>query len=239
MIFPECGVGREYWLCAVFRLSEFNRRRITFKDSVSLYVMSIAVSKMVFSSYLYIVAAALLFFVAFSTGCKKGYAPKPYGYPRIERDSVSYVAFCTDGFPVLFDIPSGTLPLLRSGSASSVWLDIHYPMYRATLYCTYIPVGASGMSDELAKATEFVYLHASKASSIDAVSFEGENASATIYRLYGKVATPIQFVADDGSRFLLRGALYFDSEVEPDSVAPVVDYIEGDVKHLVESLKFR
>jgi len=196
--------------------------------------------KRVYIPVFFAVAAALTFSAFLLCGCKREYAPKPYGFPRIDRDSVTYVSFAQSDFPLKFDIPSDARAELRRNETSSVWIDISYPEYAATLYCTYIPLNGTGAAaEQRAKATEFVYLHASRASSIEAVSFEGEEIAATIYRLYGKVATPVQFVADDGNAFLLRGAFYFNYDVEPDSVAPVVQYVEEDVRRLVESLKLR
>lgn len=185
------------------------------------------------------VAGGLFLLVFLFAGCKKGYVPKPYGYPRIERDTASYRLFNSPEFPLQFDIAAEADAVLRGNATSAVWLDISYPDYGATLYCTYLPVSGKDIDEELSKATEFVYLHAAKASSIEAVSFEGEGVSASLYRLYGNVATPIQFIAENNSCFLLRGALYFDFEVDPDSVAPIVDYLEDDVRRLVETLKQR
>lgn len=185
------------------------------------------------------VAGVFFLIVSLFAGCRKGYVPKPYGYPRIERDTASYRLFNSPEFPLQFDMAAGAEAVLRGNRTSAVWLDISYPEYGATLYCTYLPVSGKDIEVERSKATEFVYLHAAKASSIEAVSFEGDGVSASLYRLYGKVATPIQFIAEDDSSFLLRGALYFNFEVEPDSVAPIVDYLEDDVCRLVETLKQR
>lgn len=185
------------------------------------------------------VAVFLTLAVPFS-GCRRKYAPKPYGYPRIERGSAAYLPFDTAAFPLKFDISSSaTVAGLRKNKTSSVWINILYPRYSATLYCTCLPLGRGDAGGERARATELVYLHAAKASSIEAVSYEGENVSATIYRLYGNVATPVQFVADDGENFLLRGAFYFNTEVNPDSVAPVVEYAEEDIRRLVETLELK
>lgn len=179
----------------------------------------------------FIVPAVLL------AACGRKYAPKPYGYPRIERDSVVYMPYDSDMFPLAFDLPSDAVVDVNRGEASSVWINISYPEYGATLYCTYLPLRKRDAGAERAKAADLVYLHASKATSIDASSFEGGEVSATVYRLYGNVATPVQFVADDGDGFLMRGALYFNMAVEPDSVAPVVDFVENDVRRLLETLK--
>lgn len=59
----------------------------------------------------------------------------------------------------------------------------------------------------------------------------------TIYR--GQAATPLRLVVTDSTAYLFRGALYFDTPVRRDSVAPVVDYITDDVVRLIETLQLR
>ena len=41
----------------------------------------------------------------------------------------------------------------------------------------------------------------------------------------------------DSAAYLFRGALYFDTPVRGDSVAPVVGYIADDVAHMIETLQ--
>ena len=60
---------------------------------------------------------------------------------------------------------------------------------------------------------------------------------AVLYNLSGQAATPLQFVVTDSAAYLFRGALYFDTPVRRDSVAPIVDYITDDVVRLIETLQ--
>ena len=50
---------------------------------------------------------------------------------------------------------------------------------------------------------------------------------------------PLQFVVTDSTRYLLRGALYFDESGKSDSIAPVIDYLSDDIIHLIESIETR
>ena len=63
------------------------------------------------------------------------------------------------------------------------------------------------------------------------------NLYATLYQLQGNTATPIQFTITDSSKYLFRGALYFDFPIRNDSIAPVLDYLKSDIIHLIETFK--
>ena len=53
------------------------------------------------------------------------------------------------------------------------------------------------------------------------------------------MASTCQFWLTDSSRHFLRGALYLNHTPNNDSLAPVIDYIQTDIEHLVETLRWR
>lgn len=85
-----------------------------------------------------------------------------------------------------------------------------------------------------------VYEHSTIASSIDEtpVYKEGKEAGM-VFSLKGPVATPYQFFLTDTSDHFLRGALYFNSRPNPDSIAPVLEYIERDLDTVIMSVEWQ
>ena len=62
----------------------------------------------------------------------------------------------------------------------------------------------------------------------------------TVYHLKGnKVATTCQFWATDSVHHYLRGALFINRTPNNDSLAPVLNYIQEDIEHLMETLRWR
>ena len=47
----------------------------------------------------------------------------------------------------------------------------------------------------------------------------------------------LQFYLTDSTNHFLRGALYFNTEVN-DSIAPVSIFLKDDIKHLIESFRW-
>mgnify|MGYP003300928618 FL=1 len=60
-----------------------------------------------------------------------------------------------------------------------------------------------------------------------------------LYELKGNTASNVQFVVSDSVTHFLRGALYFNSNPNKDSIAPVVNYINEDIIRLVETLRWK
>ena len=62
----------------------------------------------------------------------------------------------------------------------------------------------------------------------------------TTYHLKGQnVASTYQFWLTDSTSHFLRGALYIDVTPNNDSLAPVLTYLQEDIDHLIESVRWR
>jgi gliding motility-associated lipoprotein GldD len=71
------------------------------------------------------------------------------------------------------------------------------------------------------------------------ISNSREKVYGILYDLKGNTATAVQFYVTDSTRHYLRGSLYFESEPNADSLAPVIDFFRDDVVHLIETLKWK
>lgn len=59
------------------------------------------------------------------------------------------------------------------------------------------------------------------------------------FTLTGSVATANQFFVTDTIKHFLRGALYFDATPNEDSLAPMTRFLVEDLKHLINTLRWR
>jgi gliding motility-associated lipoprotein GldD len=55
----------------------------------------------------------------------------------------------------------------------------------------------------------------------------------------GNAATSRQFYVTDSVHHFLRGALYFNSAPNADSLSIVNDFLETDMRHMIETLKWK
>lgn len=176
------------------------------------------------------------------TSCNnENYTPKPRAYFRIELPQKTYQSFDTI-FPYSFEYPAYAVTIRDNKSnAEKYWLNIHFPTFNATIHLTYKPV-KNNLDSLIESSRKFVDKHISKASSIKEKSFENADNKiySIVYNIKGNdVASPYQFFVTDKTKHFLRGALYFNMEPKNDSMAPVIEFIEKDIDHLISTLKWK
>lgn len=184
----------------------------------------------------------ILFFliVAMSLFACGEYTPKPGAYPRIDKICGTSKEFHFPQFS--FDYSDiAEIQEQKKEQEGELWFNIFYPAYRVTIYCTYIQTNEKALSQALEASYQLAYNHVGKSEGIAQTLYTDSlhSKSGIIYDIKGSVATPVQFyITDDNSNFL-RGSLYFDQEVNIDSVTPVIQYVREDIIGLMESLRWK
>ena len=59
------------------------------------------------------------------------------------------------------------------------------------------------------------------------------------FSLSGNTATANQFFLTDSVNHFLRGALYFDTTPNEDSLGIVNDFLKQDIRHLINTLRWK
>jgi gliding motility-associated lipoprotein GldD len=190
-------------------------------------------------------AFAFLFAVTMFCGCSEVAVPKPKGYFRIDLPSKSYLPFNATGqfknIPLRFEYPAyGNLSGLNANPSEPGWFNIEFPRFKARIYLTYKDVKGDLPALIEQTYTMNVKNHITKADAIDElpVSDTVNRIFGILYDLKGNTATSVQFYVTDSISHYLRGSLYFESEPNADSLAPVIDFFRKDVIHLIETLKW-
>ena len=124
-----------------------------------------------------------------------------------------------------------------------VWLDINYPQWNGVVFLTYRSLRSpDSLRSQVDESLRFLEQHYQVASGIEEQGYEDSehDVYGTVYYLKGsKVASTCQFWLTDSTHHFLRGALYLNVTPNNDSLAPVIDYIQADIEHLVETLRWR
>ena len=121
------------------------------------------------------------------------------------------------------------------------WINVDIPGLNGKIYLSYKVVGRQNNLNKLIDdAFKLTYKHTYKASSIDEEEIRTPNrVYGLLYDVGGNAASAKQFyVTDSGSHFL-RGALYFYAAPNADSLAPVHKFLQEDIWHLVNTLKWK
>jgi len=191
------------------------------------------------SSLTYISVFVILGSIIFGA-CKRDYTPKPRGYFRIDLPEKNYSSFDTT-FPYKFDYPSYTKIVEdKSKSSEKYWINIEYPELNGKIHISYKNVN-NNISQILEDTRKLAYKHTIKAEAINEKMYikPEKHVYGILYEIEGNAASSVQFFLTDSTEHYLRGALYFNTEPNKDSLAPVLNFIKEDIIRLIESFEWK
>lgn len=180
--------------------------------------------------YLSLILILLLLF-----SCKEETIPKPKGYLKLEYPKQNYKK-TTLNCPFSFEIPKKT----KLWSNDKCWIKINYPKLNATIDITYLPV-KNNLKRLFMEAEKLTTKHSIKADKISFIPYidKTNHVYGKMSNVTGNAASPLQFHVTDSTRHFLTGAVYFNVEPNYDSVLPAIHYIEKDLVHLIETLRWK
>ena len=127
-----------------------------------------------------------------------------------------------------------------STTENPYWINIDFPKFNARIYVSYKAIGKNSFDKLRDDAFKMTFKHTSKASSIDQTPIQTTNGIGGMYfSVGGNAATAHQFFVTDTTRNFLRGALYFDTAPNEDSLKPVNDFLQEDMVHLINTFRWR
>jgi gliding motility-associated lipoprotein GldD len=173
--------------------------------------------------------------------CQQDYSPKPLGYNRLFLPTPSYTSL-PDTLPYTFEY-SIHAKLLDDSSAISerFWIEIYYPELKANVHITYKTIKSMQLLKEfLDDSYKLTTKHQITAYAInEVISKTPSGKTAVIAELEGEVPSQFQFTITDSSKNFLRGALYFNTKVANDSLAPAIEYMKKDIMHMINTLEWK
>lgn len=171
-----------------------------------------------------------------TTACNDNVLPKPTGYLRLTHKEVVYRKTTTT-CPFEFEF-NNTTKFLKN---EKCWIKIKYPKLKATIDITYRPI-KNNLRELLLEAQKLTTKHTVKADDIS-ISPLFENKKEKVYGkisdVIGNAASPLQFQITDSTKHFITGAVYFNVSPNYDSIYPSIRYIEKDIKHIIETTKWK
>ncbi|HJW29365.1 MAG TPA: hypothetical protein VJ508_08935 [Saprospiraceae bacterium] len=177
--------------------------------------------------------------VVLLSGCSHDLpTPKPRAYPRVEYPKHEFQEFQSADCPFTFQFPKYATVEMRQDHPC--WFDLHLEAFNARLHCSYLPVKNREDFDGLVRDA---YTIADKinerANYMEDSRISNPNGVGGIQlKFTGPAASPLHFFLSDTTQHFFKASLYFEAKVRPDSLAPIVKFVEEDINHLVESFKW-
>jgi gliding motility-associated lipoprotein GldD len=176
------------------------------------------------------------------TACNRDYLPKPLGFNKIILPPHEYHSL-PDSLPYTFEY-SKHAKLLKDTSSirEKDWIEIYYPSLKANIHVTYKDINHNQklLKEFLNDAYTLTTKHQVKAYAInESISKTPSGKTAVIAELEGEVPSQFQVTITDSSENFLRAALYFNTKVANDSLAPAIEFMKRDMMHLVNTLEWK
>lgn len=189
------------------------------------------------SRYIILILTVLL------SACKQTTQPKPYAYFRITLPEHQYSKTDTLG-PYSTELSKYCIAGKTDNKFSTdtdEWFDLYYPTMNATIHLSYKKISHRQLRQITEESRDLAYKHTIRADAITESFFANDSAKiyCILYKMTGNAASQAQFFATDSVRNFLRGALYFNHTPNADSIAPVAEYVQQDMIHLIETLNWK
>lgn len=182
-----------------------------------------------------------IFLSALCVSCTE-YTPKPRGYFRIEPPVPSYNALPEElDLPYTFHLSHWAEVELPPVGNPAGWMNLSYPQLNVKLYCSYLPVTPATLDKAVEECRALVVRQAKYPDRIKVQAYNNPEASVygALFMLDDESASPLQFMLTDSVSRFFRGALYYGSAPNADSLAPVTHYLKQDVVELIQSFKWK
>lgn len=182
----------------------------------------------------------VLLMLFFMLGCGEDYVPKPRGFFRIALPEKDYV-MSDSALPYRFAYSENAFITHDPHAPDQKnWINIVYPRFKGKIHVSYKSVDGN-LSEYTEDSRNFVMKHIPKSTGIieTLIADYDRKVFGMLYEIQGaEAASPLQFYLTDSVSHFIRGALYFNTEPNNDSLSPVISYIRNDVDSLIQSIEW-
>jgi gliding motility-associated lipoprotein GldD len=172
--------------------------------------------------------------------------PKPRTYPRVIFPEKEYILYEHPQCGYTFEIPVYAVVekdsiFFGKRAPNDCWINIMYPEMNGQLYCSYYPVKNKEDLDRLINdGYKLTSRHTVKAEFINEVPIRNNyGISGRVFEVEGPAASGVQFFLTDSTRHFFNASLYINTEIRPDSLAPVLDFLKPDIDRMITSFRWK
>lgn len=184
--------------------------------------------------------------VLLCASCGEDYVPKPKAFLRLDYPQHKYNRPDFTGLPFSFETNQLATEVnvkpMRSAT-ESYGVDLQYPSMKGTIFVTYKAINGDHKNLEayLRDAQKLTLEHTIKADEIPAFPYVNDQRKVygVLSEVKGDVASPTQFYVTDSLNHFLTGSVYFYAKPNYDSILPAANYLQKDIEHIMETLRWK
>lgn len=177
---------------------------------------------------------------------EQNFVPKPIAYPRIALPEFTHFTVFEANCPYTFEFPNYVEIqkdsfFFEEELMSNCWVNMVYPSLDAKVHFSYKKIGQDiSLEKVMEDSYELAYTHSKKADFIDEYEINNQfGVEGLMIDIGGDAANNIQFYLTDYESHYLRGAVYFSSHPNQDSIQPALDFVREDMLHLFETFTWK
>ncbi|MFK7795973.1 MAG: gliding motility protein GldD [Aureispira sp.] len=175
--------------------------------------------------------------------------PKPRTYPKVDYPARNYVSLDKNYCAFTFEYPDYMVferdsVLINQKAKHPCWFILRVPSLNGSIHFTYTDIGGKNTTDNLLKIIQDSYTltekHNIKATGRTETPFTDAERDlfGITYEVDGNVASPYHFVVTDSLEHAVWASLYFNSQPNADSLAPITAFVQQDMEHIVNTIRW-
>lgn len=189
---------------------------------------------------------ALTCFVLSSCTRDKVYSPKPRMYPKIDFPVQEYKGFHYDACNFSFMMPAYSnvntdVKFFNEEPKDPCWFDLQLPNFNGAIHFSYTSIDdkINTLDKLITDAFRIAEQHNVKAEYREEAIIENKNGvNGLMFNMEGPVASPVNFFLTDTLEHFVRASLYFNSEVNPDSIKPILEFVSKDIDKIIGTFEW-
>jgi len=181
----------------------------------------------------------ILLFISISFSCEQVLVPKPKAFLSLDYPKATYHESSME-LPFAFEKNKLAQMSISKKNNLLNGVIIRYPSLKASIFINYKEVN-NNLKKHISDVRKITQKHLEQADEISEQKYDNDRMEiyGMFYDLKGNVASQSQFYVTDSIKHFLSGALYFETKPNYDSILPSINYIQKDIVHLIESLRWK
>ncbi len=174
------------------------------------------------------------------------FVPKPHAYPKVNYPKREKQHFAEAGCPYEFDYPAyakmiRNTEFMGKPVPNDCWYDMYFSDFDAKIHLTYYPIPNQEYYDKLlTDVYRMANEHTQKANFIDEIPVKKEGQFiGKLFDISGPAATPLEFYLTDEDKHFIRGSLYLNTQIDPDSLAPIYQFLKDDAVQIINTFVWK
>lgn len=186
-------------------------------------------------------ASIILLTILFTSCEDTKFVPKPPTYLRLELPDHNYETY-SDDCPYTFEISElYSVENSPEENGQTCHKRINLGPLNGMAYIRYWDIGDKPLAFYVNGANDEIDRHKLKADNIvnEQMLRHEDRVFGTFFELQGDVATPFQFYLTDSTSNFMYCEVLFNSTPNYDSLRPTLDYVKKDLKHFMQTFKWK